>query len=958
MEIDQKQSDENGKEGDQFTRSSLRARVNCLASSFWVGCVYPHWRPLVVFTVALVLRLFYNLIVLNHRVCDFGDSQFFLNSANEFVKWLQERFTLASGWGGTGPIDHRLLPNSYWLGGPLYVTYLAILQLLIGASSNLHGFVGHCLQFSLVNSLIDSFTCVLIYSAGRFAFDRQTALTAGLLFAFYPAAIINTQQCNREPFAYFLLSLWVCLIFSALLRGPVGPWRKGLHWLSLGLVAGALALVNFAFAGVPIVTALALVFLKLIASKRENQRVFVFKQSLLKGVCFAIGLLVTICPWVVISGESFGYLARSFKQALTLSAVAGNNLQSDGWRIIPLPNEREAADELVRLMAHNPIEFVAMELRKVPRLWAGSWNDNQYDLPFLAVQEQDLLHCLILFAGFFGVVWLLSDVKCWQLSHRLRCCVVLCALILCHFVYCLFEPVSRQAVTAMPLVALLSALAIVQIARAGNDRGRLIKFVCVAFVLLWLTQKASFEPLLSELLVPGLRATIPWLDALIWASLWFFTGKVMLSLVQITKQKKRFETIRQTLYLTYFFLASVVVAHSLTDPERKQWWVDLENSNQFVKQDIYVPPLAASGQLPETSFLLVDLTSPVLLPHLLVAVNGNRLIHLPMPWLQVRGGNDKMVRLLAKQSTNMGIDIKSLRQWWAIPFPTTLLKFGAPNEIMITNGAASDLGPLRIYGDYSFSNFAQAMTIPSLDSLSWEKGFATFDHGDVRVYERARIFGRDSDCRFFDGKSWQDKDLSPIAGRQFGQFRIRLAMPIWQLGVPNAINPMGLTRPPFLCQPIIMVGEVPVRSVTASSRPSMLLTEKPIKLPLDLPPGAMFLFFFQVKGSVTGGAVSPLVEFIGEENGKTLKWSSCWQPAKVSTGLSWTPVSFSDEIPDGVLRLKNLSVNVSILPYPNDGSVSGSMRGLGREVAVKDVRLFLMPALAVPPNNKRKWLYY
>jgi len=219
--------------------------------------------PLLIFLTALVLRLFHDLVLLDMRVVHVGDSFNFLTTGSLVLAWLKagapfsELFanhaTSASGMLVSTSLVDRLL-----LDGPVYPGYLAFLELLLGVDPHSPHFEGRWAQLAICNAVVDSLVCLGIYYAGRLAFGKARAILAAVMFALYPAAIINTQHCYVEPFAYCLLVIWICFAFKLLFESPDHPAPGRLLWLGLGITSGLMILAKPAFLIIPPLVVLAL----------------------------------------------------------------------------------------------------------------------------------------------------------------------------------------------------------------------------------------------------------------------------------------------------------------------------------------------------------------------------------------------------------------------------------------------------------------------------------------------------------------------------------------------------------------------------------------------------------------------------------------------------------------------------------------------------------------------------
>lgn len=125
----------------------------------------------------------------------------------------------------TGPIE---TPNVHWstaFGNPVYPAFLAAVFRVFGFS---------VIAVILIQSLIDTFTCFLVFRTARITTgSRPAALLAALLYAFYPPFIISAASVLTETLTLLLLT--AALFFY---------WRYTSGGLSNGVAAGLLTGVN------------------------------------------------------------------------------------------------------------------------------------------------------------------------------------------------------------------------------------------------------------------------------------------------------------------------------------------------------------------------------------------------------------------------------------------------------------------------------------------------------------------------------------------------------------------------------------------------------------------------------------------------------------------------------------------------------------------------------------------
>ena len=131
------------------------------------------WVALICLT-AFLLRCVY-IVSLDHLLCQFGDAYFFLAGGSKLRQFIcaavqAGNFNLlsalppASGNAmvalGSLSVSDRLMVD-----GPVFPSYLALVQWLVGLAPGSLLFDSRAVQISLANALLDSLTCLLYFWA-------------------------------------------------------------------------------------------------------------------------------------------------------------------------------------------------------------------------------------------------------------------------------------------------------------------------------------------------------------------------------------------------------------------------------------------------------------------------------------------------------------------------------------------------------------------------------------------------------------------------------------------------------------------------------------------------------------------------------------------------------------------------------------------------------------------------
>ena len=227
----------------------------------------PWFWPIAIFLVAAVLRLVY---VFQVRYTPFFQTLGL--DAQYFDRWAR---ALASGRGTDG---------AYFM-SPLYPYFLAAVYRLFGRD---------LLVVRLLQMILGSLSCVLVYIVGREAFDRRVAIAAGLVSACYGALIFYDGSMVLAPLLVFLNLLALLLLLRADRIGHSALYALAGASLALAAVGRAAALV---FAPVAVWWMLARARGAATAGAGSGRRVP--GTALRRAAVFLAGMAVVIAPVTV-----------------------------------------------------------------------------------------------------------------------------------------------------------------------------------------------------------------------------------------------------------------------------------------------------------------------------------------------------------------------------------------------------------------------------------------------------------------------------------------------------------------------------------------------------------------------------------------------------------------------------------------------------------------------------------
>ncbi|MBU6452986.1 MAG: hypothetical protein KGS72_14470 [Cyanobacteria bacterium REEB67] len=926
--------------------------------------------------LAFVLRYFYTAS-LDHLLCQFGDAYFFLaggSKLREFVcSAIQDgNFNLIGALPPASPngmvaLGSLAVSDRLMVDGPIFPSYLALVQSLVGLAPGSLMFDAKAVQISTVNAVLDCFTCLFIYLGTRTAFGRRAATIAALLFAVYPASIINVQSCYTEPFGCFVLAAWSWLVLKAFAKRSTAeaPLDKkpdteagtktrsisGIaHFLLLGTITGILALTRPPFVFLPVGFGMLLLALRLWSGKAKAG---LNRQTGASALSVLAGLTIILWPWLNITHQATGHYSLCVNRVPAFNLYLGNQLPRDGWRAYPFPENipetvSVAAGQILEQAKQSPLAFVSMELRKIPRLWLGIWNEFQYSLFGIPVGAQEVFHQVLLTLASLGLLFLMTSKKRLQ-SHDAALSLVLSVLAV-QSLYLAFEPISRYTMTAMPIVVMLAAY-VIDLLYSKSKPASLTLLVTVSVLIIAMNRQREI------IAVSALFLPLPYIKIFVAV---FCVLLMTVAYFVFQKLAKRCALSSRPLSLVSAGALALVALLTVTtvvgNPEMSEWKATLTKPDQAIRQEITVPPKDA-GIPAGNAYLLLDMAQGQCPTHLNLALNDTFFTARPLPWWQIRP-NKGFLDALALQERAMSMSRYAYRQWYLVPLPPSSIKYGASNTVTLTPTGA---GPLTIYGDYLQPGQTKSC-LPSLQLASWTKAFCTYDHQDGRVYETIATAQAHSSyvSHFSPSKlsesNWQDKDLSSEPGKQVGTYRIHFIV------FPEDQKASEQLTDKKIADREVLISIPAERTISGADPTAMLLADSPVSLSAQTPSSAAersqdLQIECQLSSPSGRGWAFIGVQFTGQEaSGAEKKWTSSWQPCAIRTSRDWMPFYFSDKVPDEILRLNKLHVSVTLCPFYSDMVQLHQKQAIKGKVAVKELTLTLSgssyPSASASLNTK------
>lgn len=913
------------------------------------------WQPLLVLLLALTIRVVYNLFFFQHRICDIGDSSYYLTAGKALADLIR------ASWSETHLSDFlvrlcqptSVVPGSFQsfsstnlsdrllLDGPIFPSYLAGLFLLIGAQTGATANLAlnaHCQFYAIANSVVDSFSCLLVCAFTSLAFGRKTGLLAGIGMALYAPSIINTQQCYGEPFAYFLLCCWTLLLVLLSGSGSSGKLRL-LNYFLLALFSGLLMLAKPAFVflpwlGIAVYLVASVVFKGgsnpvhgsidgqvVAAVSKGGSPLSTFALPLLT---FALGLAVALAPWLGFTRSVSGQTMLVVNRAPQYNLYIGNYLATDGWKTWPtqpnIPNTMADAKAFVMdEFKSSPLALIGLFLRKIARLTVGVWNEFQYPVGIFTIVEQNIWQGVLLLLSCLGLAAALNKED--RIAKALA--LAFAAIILFHLMYACFEPVPRYAITAMPLVMAFAAQGVLTFysaclqAKNGSQRGLLFSLVFWGLSgLNWLYRFASpvapFALVFSTCSFEQIRILV----AFCWCAyfVWLFV-----LLAQILDLSNGYAKLSRLAIVSLVASAALSVlctaAFFLQDPALSESSILLAPGGPGFPAKVRFPlaeleqelPTQLPGPLPSyfrqfDSLLLVDCETTAPPPVLVVSVNGRSFpARTALMWNELLPAEKDVPVIIDLQSRAMSVDKRKFRQWWAVPFSTGALRKSLENELTLSVPTGSQ--PVRVFADWVNNSTKSDVLIPSLTKFSWTKGFLTFDHRDSRPYELRPA----SPLTMSELKSSYFAKLLP-------QLRLHLAIP----RLPQAVTLItGAVPNPPLGHGSKSILTHAAEHVVTGGDPRTFRLQVPVS-ENELTANMRVDFSFEVGMSKGPRPVEVELAFSGTKAGQPITWRSQWQPASIKADSEWQRYTYSNLLPADFDQWRNITCTVSMAPFAAD----------------------------------------
>lgn len=431
---------------------------------------------LAIFLFAFLLRLVY---ILQYR-----SSPFFSHPIIDGETYDRMAWNLAQGKG--------LWKGAFWQ-PPLYPAFLGLIYTLLGRSP---------LNARLVQALLGSASCLLLYGIARRILNRPAAAAAGFIMAAYGVLIYFDGEILIPSLYIFLLLAGLLLLLRA------GDGGGAIRWGEAGIVLG---LASLARPNILLFIPLAALWAGIRAEGEKGLR------RLAPALFLLLGAFVSVAPvtlrnlivskdFVLISsngGLNF-YLGNNPAAEETVAIRPGFH-----WdRLVDEPFCEEGVSapsarsryffrKAFTFIRGNPLSFLSLLGEKFARFWNSFEMGRNQDV-YASRKDSSLLALLLWRVGPFGFPFgLLAPLACagfftsWALRNRLLP-LTLFLLATCLSVV-LFFPASRYRLPVVPVLILFAVHFLFWgIRQAREKRGRTLLLSLVPFILVLFAVNRGF----------------------------------------------------------------------------------------------------------------------------------------------------------------------------------------------------------------------------------------------------------------------------------------------------------------------------------------------------------------------------------------------------------------------------------------------------------------------------------
>ena len=344
-------------------RARYKRRRTLMGADYTVSRANRYAFPLALAAVALVLRLFFVLVLEPNPNLSGGDANWYMRTGRDLVT--------------TGVTDGPMQPP------PLYPILLGVVQVLIPGSPASGTYYTHAeLQtVRVLQSVLGALLCVLVYLWGRRLFGERAGRLAGGVLAVSPALIVDVGHVASE-------NLMLPLFFGGLALYAHRTERPtARHMVAVGVLFGLATMTRAAVLAFPLLLVVHL-FLQARAHWRRLTLALLLSYSAVVSTWTVYNVLV----WdrVVIGGE--GILAFMYQG--TRGQLSPHELDSELG--VSRENDRQdraqkLKEQVERTVLGDPLGWATYRAKQLAQAYAQPHNTNHFGGPSIRRSAWDWL---------------------------------------------------------------------------------------------------------------------------------------------------------------------------------------------------------------------------------------------------------------------------------------------------------------------------------------------------------------------------------------------------------------------------------------------------------------------------------------------------------------------------------------------------------------------------------------
>jgi hypothetical protein len=713
------------------------------------------WSVVAIVLVALALRL--GFVLTSPAGPLFWDEPLY----ETWAKLYQGAFASLLG-AGSGPSLAEAVRTSLSK-GEAYTAMVGVIYTIAGAQPR---------AVFVVQALLDTLTCLLIYGLARAAGGVGAGLVALALAAVYEPFIFAAARLQTE-------TLTLLLYVAGLWAICVPERRRGAAHFCGGC---ALALAMLAR---PAVQWVAPVLLPTIPIRNSDRP---WRARVILMAAFAGGFFAVVVPQLIVSQTVLGTPQWSGTLDPSADMYGGAILGNAGWKTDRLAFAYPPRDELLAVLGGDatrqpaladyraatlrtwrlyPFESAGVALHKLYVAWLHPYNDARWGW-LTSPAGLAPWHRIILVLGLVGMPLSLQR---WRVGVPL-----IAAALYLWLAYLVTKIEVRYAVMPMPLMIVFAGVAVAvlgtgwQRAWCAGNRRRLLAVTAGAAAALLAAQLLSIARLTQWVPIDPDAAHGVRVAVLIVVMLWmaYVAGELA---QHVWRRTTALALLAPALALAVLI---VLFGRPLADTWH-EWHATLRPARGAAAQEFILP--SGVGE-PRSAELKLDLLPQPADGELdvVVRINGEEI-------RRFRGGVARRDAELPTAAyyqqifAAQRVATEPAQAWYTIPLAADRVAPRARLAVEVSvEGTANASGGVALFGDYTAD--PSTYSGPSLLSPLMNADTSLFKYladGDFRMRRTITLSGT-SRSRFDDGNGWSERDLALDPGRQSGRYRIFLVL--------------------------------------------------------------------------------------------------------------------------------------------------------------------------------------